>query len=108
MNTIMEELERTATTIKRELAAYEPYEFAQEWPWNETLRRLEREQHGGHTSLLWRRFLHYDEARKAYEAAYAQRQRWQRDLVQIRRHIHEVEHEQDPDTIDYAALVQAK
>jgi hypothetical protein len=99
------ELESMARRIKREM--YEPYVFAEEWEWTGTLRELEL-KHKGRTSLLWRRFLAFDAARKAHEAAAVQRHRWQRHLVQLRRQIHQAEHEQDPDTIDYAAYGQAK
>ena len=104
---VMSEMEAIARRLKREMAEYEPYEFGQDGPWNDTLRRLEL-THKGRTSLLWRRFLQYEAARKAHEAGYEQRRRWQQQLAQVRRQVHEVETEGDPDTIDYDALVRAK
>lgn len=74
----------------------EPYDFRPNEPWNETLDRLPR------TCKLWRTFLRYDAARKAYEEQTAKRKSWYEELRRCRIRMAQV----DPDTVDLEAWRQ--
>ncbi|MDP9315429.1 MAG: hypothetical protein M3R24_31975 [Chloroflexota bacterium] len=98
MSNIREQLYAEFQAIEARLSAKkpEPYDFRPNEPWNAALEPLPR------TCKLWKTFLRYDAARKAYEAQTAKRQAWQQELRRCRFRMTQV----DPDTVDMEAWRQ--
>ena len=82
---VHETLEAMAKRIKRELGDQEAtaYEFADDGPWNVTLRRLP------FSCRLWHLYRTWDEARRAHDEALTARRAMERELMEISRRIDE-------------------
>ena len=89
MSMTIKDLAAVAERIKRETAPPPPpYEFTRDERWNAILQGLPR------TCLLWRRFLQFEQARTAYEAEQAKKDRWMGE----RRTLGHLLANTDPDT----------
>ncbi len=96
--TVMDELR----DIRAKLLGEPPppsYDYRGE-EWDAELERLAQTTDPKHTSELWRRFLAFDQARRALEVEEEKRARWKQELRQIGRRHAAV----DPDTVDVVAF----